>query len=90
MNFGTSNVTALVTALVYVMQGVLSFAAFTFILLFLSCLVLILVDVAVFREADPSCLFTTKLFTSKLPKVLIGTFFGCWGGVVSLLAVARL
>jgi hypothetical protein len=24
-------------------------------------------------------------FTSKLAKVLIGTFFGCWGSVVSLL-----
>jgi hypothetical protein len=81
VNFGTSNV----TALVYVMQGVLSFAVFMVLLFLLSCLMLIVVDATFFHEADLSYLFTMKLFTSEVAKVLIGTFFGCWGGVVSLL-----
>jgi hypothetical protein len=86
VNFGTSNV----TALAYVMEGVLGFAAFMLVLLLLSCLalmiyVLLTVDVTILHKADLSYLFTTKWFTSKLTKVLIGTFFGCWGGVVSLL-----
>jgi hypothetical protein len=46
---------------------------------------LVVVDATVFHEADLSYLFTTKLFTSKLAKVIIGSFFGYWGGVASLL-----
>jgi hypothetical protein len=81
VNFGTSNV----TALAYVMQGVGAFLAITVLLFLLSCLMLIVVDATVLHEADLSYLFTRELFTSELAKVLIGTFFGLWGGVVSLL-----
>ena len=37
------------------------------------------------HEADLSYLFTMQSLTSKPVKVLIGTFFGCCGSVVSLL-----
>jgi hypothetical protein len=81
VNFGTSNV----TALVYVMQGVGGFAVVMFLLFMLSGLMLLVVDATVLHEADLSYLFTMQSFTSKLAKVLIGTLFGCCGGVVSLL-----
>jgi hypothetical protein len=81
VNFGTSNV----TALVYVVQGVLGFVALMVLLLLLSCLLLIVVDATVFHGADLSYLFTVESFTSELAKVSIGTFFGLLGGVVSLL-----
>jgi hypothetical protein len=81
VNFGTSNV----TALVYVMQGVGGFAVVMFLLFMLSGLMLLVVDATVLHEADLSYLFTMQSFTSKLAKVLIGAFFGCCGGVVSLL-----
>jgi hypothetical protein len=81
VNFGTSNV----TALVYVMQGVWGFASVVLILFMLSVVMLLVVDATVLHEADLSYLFTMQLFTSKFAKVLVGTFFGCWGGVVSLL-----
>jgi hypothetical protein len=78
VNFGTSNV----TALVYVMQGVWGFAGVMVLLFMLSGLMLLVVSATVLHEADLSYLFTMQ---SKLAKVLIGTFFGCCGGVVSLL-----
>lgn len=81
VNFGTSNV----TALVYVMQGIGGFALGIFLLFMLSLLMLVVVDATVLHGADLSYLFTMQSFTSKLAKVLIGTFFGCCGGVVSLL-----
>jgi hypothetical protein len=81
VNFGTSNV----TALVYVMQGVWAFAVAMFFLFMLSLIMLAVVDATILHEADLSYLFTMQSFTSKLAKVLIGTFFGCWGSVVSLL-----
>jgi len=49
VNFGTSNV----TALVYVMQGVWGFAAVTFFLFMLSGLILLVVDVTVFARGRP-------------------------------------
>jgi hypothetical protein len=81
VNFGTSNV----TALAYVMQGVGAFLAITVLLFLVSCLILIGIDATVLHEADFSYLFTMKLLTSEFAKVLIGTVFGCCGGVVSLL-----
>ena len=81
VNFGTSNA----TALAYVMKGVGAFLAITVLLFLVSCLMLVVIDVTVLHEADLSYLFTTQSLTSKPMKVLIGTFFGCWGGVVSLL-----
>jgi hypothetical protein len=81
VNFGTSNY----TALAYVMEGVLGFAVLIVLLFMFSCLMLMVVDATVFHEADLSYLFTTKLFTSKLVKVIVGSFFGYWGGVASLL-----
>ena len=81
VNFGTSNA----TALAYVMQGVGAFLAITVVLFLVSCLMLVVIDVTVLREADLSYLFTTQSLTSKPMKVLIGTFFGCCGSVVSLL-----
>jgi hypothetical protein len=80
VNFGTSNV----TALVYVMQGVLTFAAIIVLLFLLSSLLLFVVE-SMLHEAGLSHLVTMELFTSEFAKVSIGTFFGCWGGVVSLL-----
>jgi hypothetical protein len=67
------------------MQGVLNFALIMVLLFMLSCLMLVVVDATVLHEADLSYLLTIKSFTSEPAKVLIGTFFGCWGGVVSLL-----
>ena len=81
VNFGPSNA----TALAYVMQGVGVFLAITVLLFLVSCLMLMVIDATVFHEADLSYLFTMQSFTSKLAKVLIGTFFGCCGGVISLL-----
>ena len=81
VNFGTSNA----TALGYVMQGVGTFLVITVLLFLLSCLMLLVIDATVLHEADLSYLFTTQSLTSKLLKVLIGTFFGCCGSVVSLL-----
>jgi hypothetical protein len=81
LNFGTSNV----TALAYVMQGVLGFAFAIVILAVLSCLLLIVADVTIFHEADLSFLFTKDLLTSEFAKVAIASFFGLCGGVVSLL-----
>ena len=63
----------------------MNFALIMVLLFMLSCLMLVVVDATVLHEADLSYLFTMQSFTSKLAKVLIGTFFGCWGGVVSLL-----
>jgi hypothetical protein len=80
VNFGTSNI----TALAYVMQGVLAFATIIVLIILLSCLILLVADATVFHEADLSYLFTMKS-TPEFAKVSIGTFFGCWGGVVSLL-----
>ena len=81
VNFGTSNV----TALVYVMQGIGAFVAITVLLFLLSCIILLVADATVLHEADHSYAFTMKVFTSEFAKILIGTFFGCCGGVVSLL-----
>jgi hypothetical protein len=81
VNFGTSNA----TALGYVMQGVLGFALVIVLLFLLSGLLLLVVDVTILHEADLSNLFTTDLVTSEFAKVAIAWFFGCWGGVVSLL-----
>jgi hypothetical protein len=82
VNFGTSNV----TALVYVMQGVLGFALALVLLFMFSFLMLLVVDVTFLHEADLSYLFTMEsLIKSELGKVSIGTVFGFWGGVVSLL-----
>jgi hypothetical protein len=81
VNFGTSNA----TALAYVMQGVGTFLAITVLLFLLSCLMLVVIDATVLHEADLSYLFTMQSLTSKPMKVLIGTFFGCCGSVVSLL-----
>jgi len=81
VNFGTSNV----TALAYVMQGVGAFSAITVLLFLLSCLMLLVIDATVLHEADLSYLFTTQSLTSQLMKVSIGTLFGCFGSVVSLL-----
>jgi hypothetical protein len=78
VNFGTSNV----TALVYVMQGVGGFAVVILLLFMLSGLALLVVSATVLHDADLSYLFTMQ---SKLAKVLVGTLFGCCGGVVSLL-----
>jgi len=77
VNFGTSNVTALVCdAGGFEFRGVHGASI---------CLMLLVFDATVLHEADLSYLFTMKSITSELAKVLIGTFFGCWGGVVSLL-----
>jgi hypothetical protein len=81
VNFGTSNV----SALAYVMQGVGAFLVITVLLFLLSCLMLLVLDATVFHEADLSYLLRMEPLTSKPMKVLIGTFFGCCGGVVSLL-----
>ena len=81
VNFGTSNV----TALAYVIQGVLSFAGVMALLILLFCLMLLVFDATVLHEADLSYLFTMKSLTSEVGKVSIGTIFGCLGGVVSLL-----
>jgi hypothetical protein len=67
------------------MQGVGFFLAITALLFLLSCLMLAVIDATVFHEADLSYLFTMQLLASKLMKVLVGTFFGCCGSVVSLL-----
>jgi hypothetical protein len=75
VNFRTSNV----TAIVYVMRGVGAFAAIVTLLLMLTFLMLL---VASFHEADLSYLFSA---TSTLAKVAVASFFGCCGGVVSLL-----
>jgi hypothetical protein len=79
VNFGTSNV----TALAYVMQGVLGFVLAVVLLSMLSFLLVI--AVSTFQEANPSPLFTKDLFTSEFTKVAIASLFGCFGGVVSLL-----
>jgi hypothetical protein len=81
VNFGTSNV----TALVYVMQEVLGFVLPVALLSMVSFLLLFLVTVPTFHEANPSPLFTKDLFTSEFTKVAIASLFGCFGGVVSLL-----
>jgi hypothetical protein len=81
VNFGTSNV----TALAYVMQGVGAFLAITVLIFLLSGLMLVVIDATVLQGADLSYLFTRETLTSKPMKVLIGTFSGCCGGVVSLL-----
>jgi hypothetical protein len=80
VNFGTSNV----TALAYVMEGAVGFASLMVLLFIFSCLMLMVADATVFHEADLSYLFTAKLFTSKLAKVIVGSLFGYWGGVASL------
>jgi hypothetical protein len=81
VNFGTSNV----TALTYVMQGFLGFVLAVALLSMLSFLLLIVVAVLTFQEANPSLLFTKDLFTSEFMKVAIATLLGCFGGMVSLL-----
>jgi hypothetical protein len=81
VNFGTSNV----TALAYVMQGVLVFVLFVVLLSVVSFLLFLVVAVTSFHEANPSALFTKDLFMSELTKVAIASLFGCFGGVVSLL-----
>jgi len=81
VNFGTSNV----TALAYVMQGVLAFVFVVVLLTLLFFLVLLLPNILTFQEANPSPLFTKNLFTADVTKVAIASLFGCFGGVVSLL-----
>ena len=81
VNFGTSNV----TALAYVMQGVLAFVFVVALLTILSFLLLLAVTNLTFQEANPSPLFTKDLFTADFTKVPIASLFGCFGGVVSLL-----
>jgi hypothetical protein len=87
VNFGTSNV----TALAYVMQGVLRFV---FVVVLLSILFfLVLLIVALFQQpfgAANSLLLFPKdlfkdLFTPEFTKVAIASLLGCFGGVVSLL-----
>ncbi len=81
VNFGTSNV----TAISYVMQGVLIFTFITMLLIVTSFLMLVVIVSGASHEADLSNVFNMKVFTSELAKVSIGTLFGCLGGVVSLL-----
>lgn len=79
VNFGTSNV----TALAYVMQGVLGFVFAVAVLSLLSFVMLLVLSVP--TEENPSSLVTKDLFTSEFTKVAIASLFGCFGGVVSLL-----
>jgi hypothetical protein len=85
VNFGTSNV----TALVYVMEGVLRFFG-ALIVIVLICLLILAIafsweaSTRAMHGGDISPLFTTDFFRSELTKVAIGAFFGCWGGVASL------
>jgi hypothetical protein len=82
VNFGTSNV----TALAYVMQGVLQFVAVVLILVLLSFLILLLLLVLNYKPDSVTMLsFTIPSFTSEFAKVLICSIFGCFGGVVGLL-----
>jgi hypothetical protein len=81
VNFGTSNV----TALVYVMRGVLAFVLAVVLLSMLSFLLLLLISIMTFHEPNPSPLLTKDLFTSEFTKVATASLFGCFGGVVSLL-----
>jgi hypothetical protein len=79
VNFGTSNV----TALVYVMRG---FLVFVSIMVVLSMLFfLILAGLADLHAADSSFVSPMEVFTSGAAKVFIGTVFGCLGAAVSLL-----
>jgi uncharacterized membrane protein len=84
VNFRASNV----TALAYVMQGVLQFVGAMLVLVLLSFLILF--TVAIFRYKPdsfpvPSLTFPVPSLTSEFAKVSIGSVFGCFGGVVSLL-----
>jgi hypothetical protein len=81
VNFGISNV----TALVYVMQGVGVFLASMLFLIMLSFPLLALADITFLHGPDLSYLLTMESFRSELGKVSIATVFGCFGGVVSLL-----
>ena len=82
VNFGTSNV----TALAYVMQGVLQFIAVVVLLFLLSFLILLLAAILNYRpDTMPSFTSIIPSLTSEVAKVLIGGVFGCFGGVVSLL-----
>ena len=81
VNFGTSNV----TAIVYVMRGVLAFVAAVVLLSLLSYLLLLLVTIITFQEANASPLSIKDLFTADFTKVAVAFLFGCLGGVVSLL-----
>ena len=78
VNFGTSNV----TALVYVMQGIGIFVSIVVLLSLLSLLVLLVAAVTIFSETGLPNVFTTN---AELKRVAIAAIFGCWGGVVSLL-----
>src|SRR6202040_1760565 len=62
----------------------LTFAAIIAFVFLLSSLLLFVVE-SMLHEAGLSRLVTMELFTPEFAKVSIGTFFGCWGGVVSLL-----
>jgi len=81
VNFGTSNV----TALAYVMQGVLGFVFIVALLTILSFFLFLVVTIPSFQEANPSPLFTKGLLTANIAKVVIASLLGCFGGVVSLL-----
>jgi hypothetical protein len=82
VNFGTSNV----TALTYVIQGVSLFLAVAVLLFMLSLLFVLVVSIR--PDVSPPTLEITPIadsLSSPLGKVLVGTLFGCLGGVVSLL-----
>ena len=77
VNFRASNV----TALAYVMQGVLQFVGAMLVLVLLAFLILF--AVAIIRYKPDS--FPVPSLTSEFAKVSIGSVFGCFGSVVSLL-----
>lgn len=81
VNFGTSNI----TALAYVMQGVLQFVAAVLLLFLLSFFILVLIVISSKPDSFTMPSFTMPSFTSEFAKVLIGAVSGCFGGVVSLL-----
>jgi hypothetical protein len=81
VNFGTSNV----TALAYVMQGVLQFVAAILLLFLVLFFILVLIAIISFKPDSFTMPFTMPSLTSEFAKVLFGAVFRCFGGVVSLL-----
>jgi hypothetical protein len=81
VNFGTSNV----TAIVYVIRGVLAFVAVAVLLSLLSYLLFLVVTILTFQGANSSPLSIKDLFSADFAKVAVAFLFGCLGGVVSLL-----
>jgi hypothetical protein len=84
VNFRASNV----TALAYVMKGVLQFVGAMLVLVLLSFLILFAVAIIRYKPDSfpvPPLTFPVPSLTSDFAKVSIGSVFGCFGGVVSLL-----